>query len=435
MKKTYLSKRFLILGATGFLGSRLKEYLDKKGLKVSGTSRNGNSSKLPYLNTNEIKSVESFKWSNFDVIIDCTGNIDYKNDPQTIRQNILSNVLGPLSIIKKLTSKQKYFYLSSHSVFVDYKNSNSYALSKRTFEEMAGKLDEGYAKVTILRLPALFSETRHSGLLFNIKDAYQKNKPLVIDFKSDKWHTMHLNRAIEILSEIVASDKYFEYINIGYPAESSIKKILNIAGQNFSGKYVKIRSLRTDHYVPDLKNQNKIIKISASDMETDLNQFLKSEKSTKAKDRVAAITFYKNKVLLMYRINNGKKYYTFPGGGIEKGETNNKALIREIGEETSIKVKPKKLLYEVDWDKGSKQYFYLCSYVKGTPKLGDFNEKEAMRDGTQYYEPKWYIIFRMKRMLLYPLEVRDLLISNLKSGVWKKKVNLSLSLSTCRQEI
>ena len=51
---------------------------------------------------------------------------------------------------------------------------------------------------------------------------------------------------------------------------------------------------------------------------------------------VRAIILNKNKILLVYV----KKYneYEFPGGGIEKNETNEEALILEIREETGYKV-------------------------------------------------------------------------------------------------
>lgn len=152
-------------------------------------------------------------------------------------------------------------------------------------------------------------------------------------------------------------------------------------------------------------------------------------------DRVAIILIHKNNVLLMYRVNDGKSYYTFPGGGIDKGETNELALERECMEETSIKIEPERLLYEVTWeDNMTKQLFYLCSYIEGKPMLGDFNEKEAMKDGTQYYDPKWVPASKLEETLLYPLEVRDLLIHDLKQG-FKKEQKLQLNLLTCRQSL
>jgi 8-oxo-dGTP pyrophosphatase MutT (NUDIX family) len=53
----------------------------------------------------------------------------------------------------------------------------------------------------------------------------------------------------------------------------------------------------------------------------------------KIKERIAvrAVIFHKGNLLL---VHNNKGDYKFPGGGVEKGEVHNDALIREIREET-----------------------------------------------------------------------------------------------------
>lgn len=154
------------------------------------------------------------------------------------------------------------------------------------------------------------------------------------------------------------------------------------------------------------------------------------------KERVAGIVILEDKVLLMYRINNGKKYYTFPGGGIEKGESEEDALIREFLEETCVSIKPLRKVYEVDWLESPKQFFYLAEYISGTPALApDSVEVEAMKDGTQYYEPKWVDALSIGSVLLYPLEVRDLLIEDMKNVFAVEKKDLCLSINTCRQSL
>lgn len=165
------------------------------------------------------------------------------------------------------------------------------------------------------------------------------------------------------------------------------------------------------------------------------NSVAKNLTNVRPVDRVAAIIITNNKILLMYRINQGKKYYTFPGGGIDSGESKEEAMARECKEETSIDIQVDRLLYELNWDHKTKQFFYLCQYIKGTPVLGDFNEKEAMKDGNQYYEPMWVKIDKLTSLLLYPLEIRDWIIRDLMKGWPKSAQSMRLSLATCRQEI
>lgn len=136
--------------------------------------------------------------------------------------------------------------------------------------------------------------------------------------------------------------------------------------------------------------------------------------------RAVAVTIRKNRVLLMHRINKGKEYWTFPGGGVEKGETVKEAVLRELKEETSITAEVRTLLYHLKYrhTDGSKstQYFYRCSYLSGRPKLGNFNEKEQMSKENNFYKPAWIPIAKIPRLLLFPLEIRNWLIKDSKDN-------------------
>lgn len=97
------------------------------------------------------------------------------------------------------------------------------------------------------------------------------------------------------------------------------------------------------------------------------------------------------------------KYYKFPGGGPENGESDEEALIREVREETGYKVKPdsikeygsvlrrspdadgKKLIFEQD----NRYYFCEVEDTPGEVSLDDYEEDEG-------FNPKW----------VYPLEAQ-----------------------------
>ncbi len=133
--------------------------------------------------------------------------------------------------------------------------------------------------------------------------------------------------------------------------------------------------------------------------------------------RAAAIIVDDGKVLLIHRINQGREYYVFPGGGVESGEAMEQAVLREALEETSLEVRLEKLLYRHIYDDNTEQFFYLCRYVSGRPKLGDANEaREMEKNGANSYEPGWYAIESLPQLLVYPLEIRDWLISDIKTN-------------------
>ncbi len=152
------------------------------------------------------------------------------------------------------------------------------------------------------------------------------------------------------------------------------------------------------------------------------------------KIRTVAVVVNDGKVLIMHRIKNGKEYYNFPGGGVEEGETIEQAVLREAKEETSLEIKIEKLLYHHIYDNGSEQFFYLCRYVSGEPKLGEGNELKGMQKGEEnYYEPMWYEIGKMSQLLFYPLEIKDWFLEDVKSNFENTPREAEIKISDLRQ--
>lgn len=142
--------------------------------------------------------------------------------------------------------------------------------------------------------------------------------------------------------------------------------------------------------------------------------------------RSGIIIFNKDNILLMYRQKNGKEFYTFPGGTVEVGESIESAAIRELYEETSIIAESIRILYrlkiiDIPGEKlglenalyCKDEYFTLCEYVSGEPSL-QANAIEHQRiNNNNIYKPIWVLLNDIKNMLLYPLEIRDLLVSDI----------------------
>jgi 8-oxo-dGTP diphosphatase len=136
--------------------------------------------------------------------------------------------------------------------------------------------------------------------------------------------------------------------------------------------------------------------------------------------RAAAIVVHGDRILLMRRIKKGKEYFTFPGGGVENGETPEEATIREILEETTVHIKIEKLLYRLIFEEEREEFFYLSSYNSGEPKL-DPNSIEQKINKTHdskenFFEPLWKDISEIPDLLLYPLEVRDWFLEDQKKN-------------------
>lgn len=101
---------------------------------------------------------------------------------------------------------------------------------------------------------------------------------------------------------------------------------------------------------------------------------------------VGALLIHEGRVLLIQR---GKEplrgRWTLPGGTVELGETLEQALIREVAEETGLRVRPREAVLVFDRilrADGSVSYHYviidyLCDYESGSPCAGSDAEAVA----------------------------------------------------------
>lgn len=138
--------------------------------------------------------------------------------------------------------------------------------------------------------------------------------------------------------------------------------------------------------------------------------------------RSAGIVIHENQLLVMYRKKNNRIYYTFPGGTVEKNESTEITAQREILEETSIRVTVGKLVYEIDIVSEistKKEYFYLCTYIDGTPQLQPGSIELIRLSDTNFYKPMWMPINKLAELNLYPFEIRDRLIQDLEKNILK----------------
>jgi len=149
--------------------------------------------------------------------------------------------------------------------------------------------------------------------------------------------------------------------------------------------------------------------------------------------RAVGIVIYNNQLLVLWR-KNTKEYFVFPGGGKEDNETIEEAVARELLEETSIQIKILKLLYHISYDDTTEHYFYLCDYVSGEPILGNFNEMASMQKGNNLYKPMWIALAKLPRALLYPLEIRDLLLADIRKNFTNTPKELQYKVSERSEE-
>ena len=143
--------------------------------------------------------------------------------------------------------------------------------------------------------------------------------------------------------------------------------------------------------------------------------------------RVAGIIKINGGFAFMHRKNVRKRkdiqeYYTFPGGGLEEGETLEEGVIREIKEEFGITVKVIKKLYEMESEKfNQKEYFFLCEYIGGKFGTGEgpeFSNNPKYIDSGKYL-PEIIKKEDVKNIPLLPPEIKEKLVEDIENGLFE----------------
>ncbi|MCI8444400.1 MAG: NUDIX domain-containing protein [Clostridia bacterium] len=140
--------------------------------------------------------------------------------------------------------------------------------------------------------------------------------------------------------------------------------------------------------------------------------------------RVAGIIPMEDGFAFMHRKDVKKRkdfqeYYTFPGGGVEEGETPEEGILREVKEELGIEVGIVKKLYEMNSEKfKQKEIFFLCDYLGGEFGTGDgpeFNCDPKYIDSGKYL-PEIIKREEVENLLLLPFEIKEKFVEDIKRG-------------------
>ncbi|MDK1024330.1 MAG: NUDIX hydrolase [Gammaproteobacteria bacterium] len=78
------------------------------------------------------------------------------------------------------------------------------------------------------------------------------------------------------------------------------------------------------------------------------------------RDRACGAVIVDKQILMVRHVQDGRDFWTLPGGGIEQGETPEVAVAREIREETGLELEAKELLFDYEYSQG-KTFCYLMT--------------------------------------------------------------------------
>ena len=113
--------------------------------------------------------------------------------------------------------------------------------------------------------------------------------------------------------------------------------------------------------------------------------------------RACAAIIRGGKILMVRHQNNGRSYWTLPGGGVIDGESLEQTVVREVLEETSLDVKVVKLLFEEQYEYGFSYCFLASENGEAEAKLGsDPEEKGVEYHLSMLQEVDWHSLESMK---------------------------------------
>ena len=134
--------------------------------------------------------------------------------------------------------------------------------------------------------------------------------------------------------------------------------------------------------------------------------------------RAVAVLIENDQIALMERHRLGKHYFTFPGGGVDAGETPEQAVVREMAEETGLRVVVRRKLADV-WFKGNRQEFFLVEKLGGEFGTGTGEEFQVSPHGLNpfgTYHPLWMPVSEILNHPVLPVEMAEMVVRSRQQG-------------------
>ena len=144
--------------------------------------------------------------------------------------------------------------------------------------------------------------------------------------------------------------------------------------------------------------------------------------------RAGIVLIQDDKVALIERHRAGLDYFVFPGGGVDEGESPERAAVREAMEELGIEVAIKQKVAEIQLGHKSRQIYFLVEQTGGEFGTGtgeEYTDSDPDSPEEGIYVPIWMPISALSQhQNIYPVDVAELVIKSVKEG-WKDTPSIS----------
>lgn len=137
--------------------------------------------------------------------------------------------------------------------------------------------------------------------------------------------------------------------------------------------------------------------------------------------RAGIILIHEGKLALMERHRQGRHYFAFPGGGVDEGETDEQAAVREAMEELGIRVEVVQKAATILREGRRDQVYYLVKWADGEYGTGTGEEYGEVDEVNGTYNPIWMLLEEVLVKNVVPKGLAELTVKSHKQG-WGESV-------------
>ena len=139
------------------------------------------------------------------------------------------------------------------------------------------------------------------------------------------------------------------------------------------------------------------------------------------RNRAGIILIHEGKLALIERHRQGRHYFAYPGGGVDEGETDEQAAIREAEEELGIRVKIVQKAAEILRTGRRNQVYFLVDWVDGEFGTGTGEEYGEVDPFHGTYHPLWMPLEEILEKNVVPHGLAELTVRSHREG-WQDSV-------------
>ncbi len=234
-----MNKKFLVTGASGFIGSHVSDFLTNKGYKVTLFDKKfskykKNNQKLTIGNVSNLKVLNK-ALKNIHTVFHFAAKADLKDSNENPFDAIESNVVGTVKIFRACLKNKVKKIIFASSIYARSEQGGIYSTTKLTSEMLLERLCKKYKiKFVILRFGTVYGEraNKFNTVLNFINDA-KKKKKIYRETKGNEIRSyIHVKDVAKIVFKSTEKKHENKYINVFGAKKITIKQLLNIIKKN-----------------------------------------------------------------------------------------------------------------------------------------------------------------------------------------------------------